>query len=397
VGVAFVARAQESELSEVHVQARPWGATIAVDGHVINTVEKLWLKPGIYTIHVSLPGFEDWEQRVVIYGPQVWIAAPLNPLAGLYSLPYLPELSSWASASNKARFVIYFDQNGKPYKTPDSFTLDLDRGTIQAAAPPINSVDPKPRLSQIDPMGQGVYALVFRSPTGRYFLFVPKVEPAYLHIYDARTAQIHKTDIVFSGPDHGTGTLRWRTPEPEFSALWSPNEHIVMVTRPTSANPISYLLFLGDQQPKFLVPLTFKNEAGETVSAQGYGDPGIMARPAERGYLLTWGHTLDESGSTNSLLPWLVDLGTMIGKPLPINGVFDAAFSPDEKWIYVVHKRGITRLSFDFSKSEFISDVISSRWGVCSASISPTVDYVYIDAHRCNEASNGKWLYKLPR
>ena len=63
LAIGAVTQAQESNLSEVHVQAGPWGATIAVDGRVVNTVEKLWLKPGVYTIHVSLPGFEDWEEK----------------------------------------------------------------------------------------------------------------------------------------------------------------------------------------------------------------------------------------------------------------------------------------------------------------------------------------------
>ena len=107
----------------------------------------------------------------------------LKPRLDLNMLPRVPRISSWASASNKARFVIYADKDGKRYKNPHFTTFDLDRGTIQADTPPINSVNANAWSNQIDSTGQGVYSLVYRSPLdSTFFTFPKKSKPTYTSI-----------------------------------------------------------------------------------------------------------------------------------------------------------------------------------------------------------------------
>jgi hypothetical protein len=99
-------------------------------------------------------------------------------------------------------------------------------------------------------------------------------------------------------------------------------------------------------------------------------------------------------GGDNPSVPWLVDLKSMTGKPLPVDGIFDAGFAPNGKTICVVHKGGISRLSIDLKSVELVSTVVSARWGVYQVSLSPTLNYAVVGAGGTEAGSY--WLYKMP-
>src|SRR5258708_18159313 len=85
--VSNIAHAQNGNVLSVEFSTVPNGATLSLNGKTAGiTPITLSLAPGIYTTHLGLPGFADWDGRQIIDGSTDSISIELQPGLDLIKL-----------------------------------------------------------------------------------------------------------------------------------------------------------------------------------------------------------------------------------------------------------------------------------------------------------------------
>jgi hypothetical protein len=365
------ATAQAGSSIIVKINTFPGGASVKVDGKVIGNTSLNWdtpltfnLKPGTHTFQFSLPGFVDKVETRTIDTTSTDVKVILEAGPDFIQLSVDPGGITWASNGQQVRFATSSGER-KPLSTT---TYDLDKKTWVKDTPLVDTVEDATLRSRL-----GAVSALYKSPSGRYIGYISGT--SFLMIADISANRYLRTSIRASTSAYG--------PNSSLQLVWSPNETAIWVHWQGQAQ-LGEFVFLENGQAITVYVRIFRSEVDEEV----YVDH-VLAPPTEGKLAL-----VIAGGNGKSYVPWLVDLQSMTGKPLPIDGIFDAGFAPSGKTICVVHKGGISRLSVDLKSVERVSTVVSARWGVHMVSLSPTLNYAIVGAGGTEAGSY--WLYKMP-
>jgi len=363
--------AQDNALVDVEISTFPRGVSVSVDGKELgNTPLNTKLSSGTHTFRFNLPGFLDKVETRQIQGASTSVSVDLDAGSDFALLPSEPNGITWAGSGEQVRFVVTDYKGARPTET--AITYDLNKRTSATNTPPVDTLEDVSLSSRL-----GASSRLYKSPSGRYVGFASK-ETSTLTITDTQANRTLKSELRLPAT---TGALN-----PPFQLVWSANETVVWVNRPGMIMLAEFAVLEGEAvKPIYVQGFKSATNTGEYISHIWWA----LGRPSDQKL------TLILAREQGPLIPWLVDLQSMTGTPLPIEGIYDAGFTPDGKAICVVHKGGISRLSLDLKNVVLVSNIVSERWGVLKVSLSPTLNYAIIGAGSTESAAF--WIYKMPK
>jgi hypothetical protein len=267
----------------------------------------------------------------------------------------------WASLRDEVRI----SSGGTSTDPLHNITFDLVKHTSSINVPLLDTISGV-QINDVLPNTP-----IYGSPSGRYLAYLNKSDSSFT-IHDTKTNTTTKTKLQFSAESENSLV----------QVVWSENETAVWLKRSDS---LVEFLFIEDGVIYPISLVKFKSDTNDDV----YTD-NVYARPSEQKYALILGRILNHSTSET----WLVNLTTMIGKSIQVENIYDIAFSPSGKSIYVITKDGFGRLNPDLKTVTYIPSLLSNQWGVYAASLSPTLNYALLTVG--STESQSYWIYKLP-
>ncbi len=379
--------AQDNATATVEFISEPWGAEVILNGKPIGLSPlTINVVSGKYTVSFLLPGFREWTDEVVLHTPRSRVFARLQGGDNFTRLPYAPASPTWAPDSNQLRFLPFRGENAM-----NGFvTYDLHSGAIKHNTFPFGWLEDSAIRQQLNIAGNKEETIVaYQSPSGRYIAFSQKTDTTdwlgnanwVLEIFDRESGEILDTLIPVNG------TIIDST-EPSFQLLWSVDE-TVLGLMPSDAPGALFCVFLDGNQPKTTLLRSFTSDTGEEVYIEE-----VVSSPSNQGQVFVFNQVSPPEFPTSDL--WLVNCASLTGTRVPIEGAFDAVFSPtDQETIIIAHKKGISRSGINnLDQSELITDIVSDRWGVFRVDLSSTAEYALVYAG--DAFTTTYWIYRLP-
>ncbi|MEP7288457.1 MAG: PEGA domain-containing protein [Chloroflexota bacterium] len=354
-------------------------AMVTIDGKSVGKAPvTVKLTLGKHTFQSSLRGFPEKivvenidEASTSIYldfddGPDLTRLRGIDPFQ-----------TRWTNDGQTVWFA--FEDSTDPKQPRIYKTLDVSKKTMSATAHPPDVIDDAALRNSLH-----TTSLLYKSPSGHYKVYgitvthleeVTKrtIANTQLAIADLRTNQQIKTNLTLPYVDDPM--------LPSYQIVFSPNEKAIWVD--TFAEGFASFIYLENGQATDLSAVGFKTEDGQDVYVER-----ALAAPSEQKLAVVRGRVVGDNTKI-----WLVDLTAMRGQPLPIEGIFAAGFTADGQNICVIHKGGVSRVSVDLKKVELLSDVVSEKWGIAQASLSPTLEYAIVGT---DPQEAVYWLYKMP-
>jgi hypothetical protein len=352
------ANAQPSPTQTVVVNTSPSGAEVSINDNLYgNTPLEVSLPPGEHIFRFSLAGYPTRLEKYIVAGTRarVWVdlAGPLSD-PSLRKLTFDPLETFWDSPQDV--FYTLADR-------PTWLSADAASGAVT-----YDSVQP----NIVADIALPAASPVFPSPSGRYLVFADRVSN-YFQVLDTSTNKMYGTSILYTPNLMETIS---RT-----NVYWSSDETRLQIEQ---SRFMGEYVFLTTNGAEYKFVRIFSSSSGETVVADH-----VLSPASKRKQTLILGN----ANGTRYL--WLVDLVTLRGIPLPIQGVLDAGFTPDGEEIIVVHRAGITRFSIDLTRREEVDTVTLRGLGAYEALLSNTTNFVLLTGFSTEAPMY--WLYEMPR
>jgi len=386
--------------------SQPIGATVSIDGHTVGStpLSKVQVLPGPHHFTFSLIGYNEWQGDYSVFGQGIGIGIDFNnDLAPSSRVNQFEKNSNfinilvsqisldwWAGASNQLHFIDFENSLNSGAPLAYSYTYDITQHTIETNAAPPSTIQDISLRQHFNLPARGindVLTAAYISPSGRYILHTQLIDQNAFGfaVVDTKTGQSLTTNAQFSQNDSLFN-------DGSFYPVWSPDEHLVWLDKYTANNNPTIFILKNNQ----LQTLHFSDIKNGATLAEG----GMFTRPSNQNKALVWANTYSSvSGDLNPRAPYLIDLNTMTGIPLPIasddivnpKGML---FSPDGNWIYLGTKEGIKRMNVnDLSNVEIVSDAVSQSKGFNIIDMSYTLDYALVTGSGANVSY---FLYKMP-
>lgn len=367
IGFVSKLRAQEVISAKVTLESVPSGASVSLQGRLLGATPIVVSLPrGTYTLDFELSGYPPRSERIAVIDPNIKSFL----YADMTLPPWDPQLTrvlasvsqvTWDVQDN-ARLAI-FQGAGLPLLSTTYRAIDGKVGELVGDFGIIDDATLRQHLKTLSP--------IYQSPSNDWLLYTSNLTRSIV-LFNPLTNETINTQVAL-------------IPE---QVEWSRDSTRGWIVTDNGRYGAFFYISNGKVEA-FGVQST-----AQTASSIELRHDRVLSYPTST-YKVLLAMTDERLIAT---VPYLYDLKTQIATPLSAEDVdldvYDAGFSTNEQWIYVVYEDRMVRYSADLSERQLLN-TLPKLLEIGGAVFSPTTDYVFLG--QSTTGSKGNWLYKIPK